>query len=43
MKSTAVGVELARVAHSIVKNNVDYYGYPEVFRRTQISRAVKVH
>lgn len=31
---TAVAVKLARVAHSIVKNNVDYHGYHEVFRGT---------
>jgi hypothetical protein len=29
-----VAVKLARVAHSIVKNNVDYHGYFEVFRGT---------
>lgn len=31
---TAVAVKLARVAHSIVKNDVDYHGYHEVFRGT---------
>ena len=31
---TAVAVKLARVAHSIVKNNIDYHGYHEVFRGT---------
>lgn len=31
---TAVAVKLARVAHSTVKNNVDYHGYHEVFRGT---------
>lgn len=32
--NTAVAVKLARVAHSIVKNDVDYHGYHEVFRGT---------
>lgn len=31
---TAVAVKLARVAHSIVKNDVDYHGYYEVCRGT---------
>lgn len=31
---TAVAVKLARVAHSIVKNDVDYHGYYEVCRET---------
>ena len=31
---TAVAVKLARVAHSIVKNDVDYHGYHEVCRGT---------
>lgn len=31
---TAVAIKLARVAHSIVKNDVDYHGYHEVFRGT---------